>query len=433
MQQIITDESGDNRHSDDMQDIITAPPGWLLRCGITIFFCVLVLIVSLAAIIKYPDIVKTQLKISSIDAPKLIVTKVSGKLDSLLVQDKQMVNIGQLLGFIESTANHQDVLALLKRLHQLQKQLQTGGQINSTVFSSQIIYNIGELQSAYQTFNQSLLIYQSSSISGFYEKKKGFLHRDLINLDKQKRLLIAQRDLQERDFKIAGEEYEMNKNLEREKAETPAELRAAESRYLSKQSPLVQTNAALITSNSNYDAKQKEILELDNKVIGEKAEFLQALNSLISQAEDWKNKYILSASQSGKISFAGIIQQNLVLHAGQEVFYINPRNNNYFGEMAIPQANMGKVKEAQLVLIKLHSYPFEEYGIITGQISSISEVPYRDSIFLSMVSFNLKNITNTKKRIHLKQGMLADAEIITEDATILQRITRNIIKLIGNK
>jgi len=202
---------------------------------------------------------------------------------------------------------------------------------------------------------------------------------------------------------------------------------------LSKQAPLVQTDASLITAGSNYDAKQKEILELDNQMMEEKAKFIQALNSLISQAEEWKSKYVLSASQNGKLSFAGIIQQNQVLQAGQEVFYINPGNGNYFGEMAIPQANMGKVKENQEVLIKLRSYPFEEYGMIRGRIGNINDVPYKDSVFLSRVSFNLKSTTDLKRPVHLKQGMLADAEIITEDATILKRITRNLFKVIENK
>ncbi|WP_419803523.1 HlyD family secretion protein [Mucilaginibacter sp.] len=433
MPELFINERGEIRHTDDMQDIITAPPGWLLRWGITLFFGILVMIVGLSAFIKYPDIVKTQLKVSSMDAPKSIVTKIPGKLSRLLVQDNQSVVTGQPLAYLESTANHQDVLLLLKQLHGLQQQLSNSQSISNTVFSTQNFNNIGELQPAFQTFSQSLLTYQSSLNNGFYAKKKGFLQRDLINLNKQKSQLTTQKSLQQRDFKLAGEEYEMNKKLEQEKAETPAELRAAESKYLSKQAPLVQTDASLITSSSNYDAKQKEILELDNQMMEEKAKFIQALNSLISQAEDWKSKYVLSASQNGKLSFAGIVQQNQVLQAGQDVFYINPGNNNYLGEMAIPQANMGKVKENQEVLVKLRSYPFEEYGMIRGRISNINDVPYKDSVFLSKVNFNLKNTTDLKRPVHLKQGMLADAEIVTEDATILQRITRNLFKLIGSK
>ena len=101
--------------------------------------------------------------------------------------------------------------------------------------------------------------------------------------------------------------------------------------------------------------------------------------------------------------------------------------------MNIPQASMGKVKEGQQVLIKLRSYPFEEFGMLKGQIVNISDVPFRDSVFLSKVDFKLTKTPDIRGSIHLKQGMIADAEIVTQEATIMQRISRNIIKAIDNK
>ena len=185
----------------------------------------------------------------------------------------------------------------------------------------------------------------------------------------------------------------------------------------------------MITANNNYSAKEKEILELDNQIIEEKSKFLQALNSLISQAEDWKSKYVLTASQAGKLSYSGIVQENQVLAPNQEVFYVNPGNEEFFGEMAIPQNSMGKVREGQVVLIKLKSYPFEEYGMLKGRIKYIADVPYKDSVFISKVDFTIKNSSDMKKPIHLKQGMMANAEIVTQDATILQRIYRSFISV----
>jgi len=124
------------------------------------------------------------------------------------------------------------------------------------------------------------------------------------------------------------------------------------------------------------------------------------------------------------------VQENEVLAPNQEVFYINPGNEQFFGEMAISQDNMGKVKEGQQVLVKLKSYPFEEYGMIRGRIKYIAEVPYKDSVFMSKVDFKIKNSSDLKKPIHLKQGMMADAEIITQNATILQRLGRSFFKMI---
>jgi len=82
--------------------------------------------------------------------------------------------------------------------------------------------------------------------------------------------------------------------------------------------------------------------------------------------------------------------------------------------MAIAQSNMGKVKKGQEVLVKLKSYPFEEYGMIRGKIKYIAEVPYKDSVFMAKVDFKIKNSSDLKRPIHLKQGMMADAEIVTK-------------------
>ena len=269
--------------------------------------------------------------------------------------------------------------------------------------------------------------------NGFLSRKRIYLQKDLDYLENRKLQLEAQKAIQEKDLSLASDEYEMHKKLAQQKVETNSEFRQQESKYLASKTPLMQTSSSLLEDDNNYAAKQKEILELDNQVQEEKAKFLQALNSLLSSAEDWKNKYVLTASQNGKLSYAGIIQENQSLIANQEVFYIDPGDAIFFGEMEIPQNSMGKVKQDQQVLIKLKSYPFEEYGMLRGRITNIADVPYKDSVFISKVKFSRQGFSDLKKPIHLKQGMIADAEIITQNATILQRITYNLVKIIGER
>src|SRR5438270_13016148 len=104
------------RHTDDMQDIITTVPSWILRWGITLFFCILALIIGLSALIRYPDVVNATLKISSPNSPKPIVAKIQGKLVKLLVKQNDDVTTGQSLAYIESTADHVQVINLLTKL-----------------------------------------------------------------------------------------------------------------------------------------------------------------------------------------------------------------------------------------------------------------------------------------------------------------------------
>jgi multidrug efflux pump subunit AcrA (membrane-fusion protein) len=424
--------NSETRHSDDMEDIITAPPSWLIRWGVTIFFIILVLIIVLSSVIKYPDIVRAEMRIRAADAPKSIASRVSGQLSALLVDDNQMVHQGQALAYLESTGDHLIITKLLEQLYKIQHQFVSSTVLDSQVFTDNNVSNIGELQPAYQAFVENLIRYRASVDGGFSSKKKGFLQVELNNLAMQSKQLTAQRAVQQKDFELAKQEFAMNQLLEKQNAETPAELRAAESKYLSKKAPLIQTDAAIIAANSSYNMKLKEMSELANQRSEERTKFGQALNSLISQAEEWKKKYILTAPQNGKIAFAGPIQQNQLLSSGQDVFYLNPGTGKYFGEITIPQSSLGKVKENQVVLVRLKSYPYGEYGIMKGKISVINDVPVQDSVFLSKVLLNSHNRTDLNKVVRLKQGMRGEVDIITEDATILSRITRNLIRAVNH-
>ncbi|MDO3627173.1 HlyD family secretion protein [Mucilaginibacter sp. BT774] len=421
------------RHTDEMQDIITKAPSWIMRFGIILFFFIMIAIVGISAVVRYPDVVKATMKVNSPNAAKPVVAKISGKLIKLLVQQNDEVTAGQALGFIESTANHEQVLNLLKKLSELQIRVQGNHPELISSLDHNDIVELGELQTSYQNFYQDYLVYKSSVPDGFYVKKRAYLVKDLADLSKQEQELGAQKMIQQRDFTLAEQEFHIYEKLVQQKAGTPSELRNVESKYLTKKSLMVQTDASLVSANTNYLAKQKEILELDNQIDQERLKFIQSLNSLVSQIQDWKSKYVLTALQSGRLTFAGVIQENDVLSSNEEIFYINPGNEQFFGEMMIPQNSMGKVKEGQPVLIKLRSYPFEEYGMLRGTIRYISDIPYRDSVFLSKVDFKVSTRSDMRRPIHLKQGMVADAEIVTQDATILQRICRNILKVIDKK
>ncbi|RDC56180.1 hypothetical protein DU508_11225 [Pedobacter chinensis] len=92
---------------------------------------------------------------------------------------------------------------------------------------------------------------------------------------------------------------------------------------------------------------------------------------------------------------------------------------------------MGKIHVGERTLVKLRSYPYEQYGMITGRLTYISDVAYRDSVFVAKVGFEHFENKDPGRKVVLKNGMQADAEIITEESSLLQRFFRNIIKVIN--
>ena len=81
----------------------------------------------------------------------------------------------------------------------------------------------------------------------------------------------------------------------------------------------------------------------------------------------------------------------------------------------------GKLKKDNKAIIKLHSYPYREYGTVDGLIEEISEIPIKN---MYSIKIRLPNQLKTgfEEEIIFKQRLTADAELITQDRSLLSRI-----------
>ncbi|ARS40440.1 hypothetical protein CA265_12545 [Sphingobacteriaceae bacterium GW460-11-11-14-LB5] len=415
-------------HSEEVSEIITAVPSWILRRGITLIFLVLLSIVLMSALIRYPDIIKTSLKINSLNAPKEVIAHQQGKLVKILVKENIMVNSGEPLAFIESTARHEDVLIFATKLKALRELVNTGKPINKVNFETKGL-NLGELQNSYQSFYQEYIQFANTQSGGFYLAQKAYLQRDIGEIRKLEQQILQQKQVQEKEYANIAEEYEAYKKLKSKEVISNSEFKQQENKYLSGKYPLQQTATALLNNNSSYLNKQKELATLENTIREQQAKFVQALNSIISDTEGWLLKYVVSSTSKGHVSYVGILQENQNVIMNQPLFMINPGNSNFFGEVQIPQYNMGKVRIGQRSLIKLRSYPFEEFGVINGKVSYITDFALKDSVFLAKIDFQQFEKKDAEHTIILKPGMVADVEIVTKESSLLQRFMRNLNKI----
>jgi len=419
----------DDLHPEDVREIITEVPSWLLRWGILLFLGILVMLLVVSFLVKYPETIKGELTVDLTNSPKAVVSKVSGKLTKLLISDDDKVAEDEPLAYLESGANYHQVLKLIDNLKTAQR-IELNNSSIYDLFIDQTKYsNLGELQEQYKDFYQAFLKYKLTIKTGVYFRRKNYILIDLKNIEAQRISLNEQKKLQKSDYQLAEDEISMHQKLKDSQVETQAEFREQQSKYISRKSPLIQTEQSLLNLSATYIAKQKELTELENQISEDKLTFLQAVNTLLSGAIDWKRKYILTASESGTIKFIGFIQINQNLTAGQEVFYINHGKSHFFGELHLPQNNLGKIKIGQKVLIKLRSFPYEEFGILRGRITYIADLPFKDSSFIAKVDFDVPQISKNHLFPYLKSGMIGDAEVITEDLSIFNRLTQNIIKM----
>jgi multidrug efflux pump subunit AcrA (membrane-fusion protein) len=416
-------------HSEEVHEIITAVPSWILKWGITMVFAILGGIILLSAFIDYPDIVTTSLKVNSLNAPKTVLARQAGKLTTLLVADGQTIKQGVPLAYLETTATPQDILTLNKSLKAMQARVLKSKSEQDNLPEG---LNLGEIQGSYQTFYQQYLQYRSTLRNGYYLNRMAFLEKDLKDITALGSQIHKQQKVQKLEYANQEAEYKAYQKLYNNKVISRSEFIQQENKYLASKYPLQQSETSVLNNLSAYSAKEKELLDLRHTIAEEQSKFVQALNQCITESDNWIMQHVLIAPVSGKVSFAGIVQQNQNVQSGQEVFVINPGNTDFFGEVQIPQYNMGKIYKGASTLVKMRSYPYEQYGMIRGKLTYISDVAYRDSVFIAKVSFEQFENKDSRRKIILKNGMLADAEIITEESSLLQRFFRNIIKMIDN-
>lgn len=424
---LISLQSAENTRSEAVSEIISQQPGILVRYGTTIFLAIIVLALSICWFIPYPDIVNARVKLTSINAPKPIISRIDGKLISLKVKESDNVNQNDIIGYIESTANHQRVIQLSGYLDSL-IQLTQENRIDEVLYAKNINFNdLGELQPFFQNFSQAFTTFSNYFADGFYVRKKALLEFDKKRLLEQHGNLLIQKQLQEKDLSLAQKTFDASDTLKKQKVISDLEYRNEQSKLLNKQLIIPQINLTIISNENSQADKQKEIFELENSIAQQKLIFLQVMNTFKSEIEDWKKKYLLIAPMNGKIMFGNFLQENQQLHVNDIICFVKPANNLSYAEMFIPQECFGKVKTGQIVLLKFAAYPDAEFGSVKGTIDFISNVS-TDSGYLAKVSLPDDLVTNYHKHINFRDGLIANGQIITQDMRLLERLYYNIYK-----
>ncbi len=414
-------------HSNEIDEIISNKPPFIVRWGTVFFFFLLLLIGLISWFIPYPDIVTTKAKLTSVNAPKTIVCKTDGKLVKLKIKDNDIIQAGGIIGFIESTSDHEQVLALSANIDTLAVRFSKNNNLVSANFFNPSYKNLGELQQVYQIFSQALIDFKNYLHGGFYEKKKQMLQNDLSDVKRLKLHLSKQKVSQQQDVALAEKTFEMNEILRKEKVISELEYRNEKSKLLMKQLAIPQINEAMVANETQQNEKLKEIMDLQNTVAQQASIFQQALQTFKSDIDAWKKKFLLVAPVSGKVSFMGFLQENQQLQNNQTVCFINPDNSGFFAEIFIPQENFGKVEKGQKVLLKFSSYPSQEFGSVTGRLGFISAIP-TDSGYLAKILLPNGLTTNYHKEVQYREGLTAKAEIITKNLRLLERLYYNLRK-----
>ncbi|OHT46276.1 HlyD family secretion protein [Flavobacterium tructae] len=409
--------------SEEVQDILTKVPHWMIRWGTVLIFVIITMLFFVSWFIKYPDVVATQIVITTNIPPEKIVSKSSGRIEAILVKDKSIVSKNSTLAVIENTANYKDVFLLKKIVDEYN--------INDSrkAFPFELLKNtqLGEIESAFAVFQKDYQAEQLNKNLQPFEVENRAQVSEKVQIKDRLEILQQQKVINESELQLQKNEMARFETLFNKGIISAQEMEAKKLGYLQAQknyktllSSISQLKSALITNtklsqNSQISGTKEEVTLGRNMA--------QSFYQLKKVIKDWELAYALKSSVSGVVTFLQVWTENQTINTGDNVFSIIPDTKNGFvGKVKAPALNSGKIKVGQIVNIRLANFPDREFGVLRGKIQNISLVPDKDGNLLLDVALPNGLETSYKKQIVFQQEMKGSAEIVTEDLRLIERI-----------
>lgn len=407
-------------YSEPVKEIMGNPPSGILRWGNVVLFSGFVLFILFAWMIKYPDTIPSAVEITTVNPPVTLVTKITGRIRYLYVENKDSVYSGQLLAVMETTASIDEIELLKKTIAAIDKP-------EDAVYGQlPLLSQLGELQNVYANFLKNLYDLTSYISNDYYGNKLKSVTAEINAIGEYINRL-----------KIKEKLFTDNRNLEINKYRRDSMLFISkvipESEFEKSHQSMIRINIELQQVRLDYSEKSIEMAEKYQmlqdyriKRIEEKDKLISVINesflNLQAQIKIWENNYLLRSPFDGFVTFTRYWNENQVVIKDEPVLNVVPHETgSYLGRINLKMQRSGKVKSGQKVNIKLSSYPYLEYGMVRGIIKTKSLVPSGDAYVIE-IDFPDGLTTLYGIKLEFTQNMSGTAEILTEDLRLLQKL-----------
>ncbi|HCQ12733.1 HlyD family efflux transporter periplasmic adaptor subunit [Flavobacterium sp.] len=408
-------------YSDEVRDILSDPPKAIYRWGNTILLGFVVLLFLMSWFISYPDIVSTQIIITTNLPPEKLIAKTSGKIETILVKDRTLVKKNTPLAVIENTSNYKDVFLLKSIIDTINLER------NDFPFHLFKSAQFGDVENAYGFFQKEYSTDQLNRELQPY-KVEGTAHiLESIQLKERLNLLESQKSITQNELALEKLDLDRYQTLYNKGIVASQELEKHKLTFLQSEKGyknLLSTISSLKSSINelNRNSKTTQINESKESVNLER-NVMQAFFQLKKAVKDWELNYVFRSSIDGKVTFLQVWNENQFVNLGDNIFSIVPTiESGYIGKVKASAQNSGKIKIGQNVNIRLANFPDREFGIINGKVKNISLIPDKEGNLLIDIALPKGIETSYKKKISFQQEMIGSADIVTEDLRLLERL-----------
>ena len=408
-------------------------PKWWMKWGISIVFIIITIIFVLGYIVKYPDVISCEIKLTT-DKPSVMLPLLQGsQIEEILIKNNSKVSIDDNLIVIKNNANYRDVFLL-------DKELQGFSLDNVYIISFFELFLSKDLQlgnvieNDWMTFSNELLIFYKIKKLNSYQSQVAFLEDEL---NKQNQLKSQYKNLAVNDEKqriLINKKIEVDSVLFSKNVTSKIEYNINKQNYYNRNADLEQNSLALNRVNLEITRLQNNIQNYKNSekesLLTQQLSIRKSLNKLKSSIATWKKNFMLISPIKGKVSFVQNLEQNKFTEGNAII--IVPEGDSFYGSISIPIVGAGKVKIGQKVIVKLNDYPYREFGVLTGTLMELYPVANEKS-YMGKVKFQDINLSSYNKKITIKENMNGIGEVVTNDRNILERLFQTILYSFNKK
>lgn len=418
--------------SEEFQEVLSSVPSWILRWGITVVAIIMFLLIAGSAVFKYPDVISSAVELTGVRPAVTVVARYSGKIQKLYVKDNQDVEKGMYLAMIENDALAGDVAYLRDFLEN-----NVPWTADSVALPKRDLI-LGGFQNVYSSYYTTLSEYKRFIVFDYYRTKVNMMRRRITknidyseNMKKQERLMKIQ-------LGISHKQYERDSLLHLKGLVSDLELENSYGSYIQNRLSYENIVSGLESQDIQITQQYETLYDTEYQYLDKKDELELQLKSLFMQLQtdirNWELTYVLKSPIKGKVTFTNYWVENQNISSGEEAFSIVPYNKGeLIGKAFLPIERSGKVKPGQRVNIRFSNFPDTEFGMVNGTVRNISLVSVKmneTSYYIVEISFPDGLLTTYNRTLPFVPGMEGQADIITDDFSLLERFVFPIKKIL---
>lgn len=169
-----------------------------------------------------------------------------------------------------------------------------------------------------------------------------------------------------------------------------------------------------------HAAQLNKVSQLQNDVA--------VLNEELIKARSANARQVLYAPVAGRVQELQIHTTGGIVTEAQLLMKIVPEGQQLEVEVVLPNKDIGFVNEGMKAELKIHTFPFTQYGIIEGEVVSMSDdaiLSEKDGLIYTMRLKMARHYMEVNgKSVNLLPGMAVTAEVKTDQRRIIEYFLR---------